>query len=87
MFWGRVKDPTRDFAAERKRIERDQRIAKEAREAERQRCAGVVADLLVKQRQTNLENPAHAEAYPEWRGRVLGLEAALAALDRKEPTT
>lgn len=73
-----------DMAEKRKKTEAHQKIASEARDIERQKCINIIEGLLVKQRENNHHHPSHAEAYPQWQGRVLGLEAALNALKQKE---
>ena len=61
-------------------VQDHQKIAATARDIERQKCINIVEGQLIKQREVNHHNPAHAAGYETWRGRVMGLEQALTAL-------
>jgi len=58
----------------------NQDIAKVARDIEREKCLNIIDALIILQKETNHHHPAHAASYPQWEGRILGLEQARNAL-------
>ena len=71
--------------AERQRLLTD--AVDQAREMERRCCIMELELLRMQQELTNLQNPSHLKAYPQWRGRVLGINAGINALQLGLPRT